>query len=263
LRVERKDLNMAGRFEGSIVIVTGASYGIGRATSVAFAREGATVVVSDVVDSGGEETVGLIRKSGGTARYVRCDISSANDVRALVEGTVKTYGRLDVAFNNAGIEGSQGPVGELPEAEWRRVIDVNLTGEFLCMQQELQQMEKQGGGAIVNNASILGTVGFANAGAYCAAKHGVLGLTQVAAMEYATKGIRINSVCPGFIETPMLARAGLTTNAEVRQALVGLHPMKRLGRPKEIADAVLYLSSPQASFVTGAALYVDGGYTAQ
>lgn len=254
---------MARQFENKVAIITGAAYGIGQATAVAFAREGAKVVVSDVADAGGEETVALIRRSGGTARYVRCDIADADQVRALVEGTVQAYGRIDVAFNNAGIEGTLTPLGELPEATWRRVIDVNLTGQFFCMQQELRQMEKQGGGAIVNNASILGTVGFANAGAYTAAKHGLLGLTKVAALEYAPKGIRVNAVCPGFIETPMLSRAGITSKPEMRKVIEGLHAMKRLGRSEEVAETVLFLCSDHASFVTGVPLLVDGGYVAQ
>jgi NAD(P)-dependent dehydrogenase (short-subunit alcohol dehydrogenase family) len=254
---------MAGQFEGKVAVVTGAAFGIGRATAVAFAREGAKVVVADVSDPGGEETVALIRKAGGTGRYARCDITNGEQVRMLVEGTVQAYGRLDCAFNNAGIEGTQAPVSELPEAAWRRVIDVNLTGQFLCMQHELKQMEKQGGGAIVNNASILGTVGFATAGAYVAAKHGLLGLTKTAALENGPKNIRINAVCPGFVVTPMLERAGFTTNPSLRHLLEGLHAMKRLGTPEEIADVVLFLCSDKASFVTGTPMLVDGGYVAQ
>jgi NAD(P)-dependent dehydrogenase (short-subunit alcohol dehydrogenase family) len=254
---------MVGQFEGKVALVTGAAFGIGRATAVAFAREGAKVIVADVSDAGGEETVGILRKAGGTGRYVRCDVSNADQVRRLVEGTVQAYGRLDAAFNNAGIEGALAPVSELPEATWRHVIDVNLTGQFLCMQHELKQMEKQGSGAIVNNASILGTVGFANTGAYVAAKHGLLGLTKVAALEFGPKNIRVNAVCPGFIATPMLDRAGFTTNAAMRQTLEDLHAEKRLGRPEEIAEVVLFLCSDKASFVTGHPMLVDGGYVAQ
>ncbi len=250
-------------FDEQIAIVTGAAFGIGRATALAFAREGAKVVVSDTSDHGGEETVELIREQGGTARYAHCDVSDANQVRALVDSTVKTWGRLDIAFNNAGIEGVQAPTGQLPEAIWNKVLAVNLTGPFLCMQQELRQMEKQGAGSIVNNASILGTVGFVNAAAYTAAKHGLLGLTKVAALEYASKGIRINAVCPGFIATPMLERAGLMADASVRQSIENLHAAKRLGRPEEVAEAVLFLCSQKASFVMGHGLLVDGGYVAQ
>jgi NAD(P)-dependent dehydrogenase (short-subunit alcohol dehydrogenase family) len=238
---------MARQFEDKVAIVTGAAYGIGRATALAFAREGAKVVVADVGDAGGEETVALIRKAGGTARYVHCDIANTEQVRGLVEGTVQQYGRVDAAFNNAGIEGTQQPVGEMPEASFRRVIDVNLTGQFLCMQQELRQMEKQGSGAIVNNASILGTVAFANAGAYVAAKHGLIGLTKTAAIEYATKGIRVNAVCPGFIDTPMLQRAGISSQPQTRQFIESLHAMKRLGKVEEIAETVLFLCSDKAT----------------
>lgn len=254
---------MSGMFEGKVAVVTGAAFGIGRATAVAFAREGARVVVADVADGGGEEAVGLIRKLGGTARFVHCDISNADQVRTLVEGTVATWGRLDAAFNNAGIEGPQAPLAELPEEAWRRVIDINLTGQFLCMQRELEHMLKQGSGAIVNNASILGTVAFAGAGAYTAAKHGLLGLTKAAALEYAPKNIRINAVCPAFIVTPMLDRAGMLAQPAVRAGVEALHPIKRLGTPEEIAEVVLFLCSPKASFIIGHPLLVDGGYVSQ
>jgi NAD(P)-dependent dehydrogenase (short-subunit alcohol dehydrogenase family) len=250
-------------FDGKVAVITGAANGIGRATALAFAREGATVVVSDVSDGGGETTVGLIRKAGGTARCVPCDISKPDQVRALVAGTVQAYGRLDVAFNNAGIEGTQAPLAQLSHEAFERVIAVNLTGQFNCMKYELEQMEKQGSGAIINNASILGTVGFAGAAAYTAAKHGLLGLTRVAALEYATKGIRVNAVCPGFIATPMLERAGLLADPAVKLMLENLHAMKRLGKSEEIAEAVIFLASDKASFITGHPLLVDGGYVTQ
>jgi NAD(P)-dependent dehydrogenase (short-subunit alcohol dehydrogenase family) len=250
-------------FEEKIVIVTGGASGIGRAAALAFAREGAKVVVSDVGDGGGEGTVAAIRAAGGTARSIACDVSKAEQVRALVQGTVQAYGRLDVAFNNAGIEGKQAPLAELSVEDFNRVIAVNLTGQFLCMKYELEQMEKQGSGAIVNNASILGAVGFGGAGAYAAAKHGLLGLTKVAALEYSAKGIRVNAVGPGFIETPMLERAGLLADPNVRKMLEGLHAAKRLGRSEEIAEAVLFLASDRASFMMGQAMFVDGGFLAQ
>jgi NAD(P)-dependent dehydrogenase (short-subunit alcohol dehydrogenase family) len=252
---------MSKLLEGKVALVTGAAFGIGRATALNFAAEGAKVVVSDVQPEG-EETVSLIRKAGGEAIFMRADVSKASEVQALVQGTVKAYGRLDIGFNNAGIGGSQQPVAELPEEAWQKVLAVNLTGVFLCMKYELQQMEKQGGGAIVNNASILGTVAFANASAYTASKHGVLGLTKTAALEYAPKKIRINSVCPAFIETPMLQHAGLL-QGEARKALEALHPMKRIGQPEEVARVVTFLASDQASFVTGHPMLVDGGYVAQ
>lgn len=254
---------MADELKGKVAIVTGASSGIGHATALLFAKEGARVVVADVIDSAGEDTVGKIRSAGGEARYAHCDISNPSQVRALIEGTVQVWGRLDVAFNNAGIEGTLMPLAELPEEAFAKVIAVNLTGAFLCMKYELIQMEKQGGGAIVNNASILGQVGFPQTSAYTAAKHGLLGMTQVAALEYSAKGIRINAVCPGFIVTPMLERAGFLADASVRKTIEGLHALKRLGRPEEVAQAVLFLSSPRASFITGHPLLVDGGYVAQ
>src|SRR5512140_3849799 len=252
---------MSKMLEGKVALVTGAAFGIGRATALNFAAEGAKVVVSDVMPEG-EETVSLIRKAGGEALFMRADVSKASDVQALVLGTVKAYGRLDVAFNNAGIAGAQQPVAELPEEAWQKVLAVNLTGVFLCMKYELQQMEKQGGGSIVNNASILGTVAFANAAAYTASKHGVLGLTKTAALECAMKNIRVNAVCPAFIETPMLERGGLL-KPEARQALEAMHPIKRLGRPEEVARVVTFLASKEASFVTGHPMLVDGGYVAQ
>jgi NAD(P)-dependent dehydrogenase (short-subunit alcohol dehydrogenase family) len=190
-------------------------------------------------------------------------VSKPAEVELLVAEVVSVYGRLDVAFNNAGIEGTQAPIAELSLEAWNRVLAVNLTGVFCCMQSEIKQMLKQGGGAIVNNASILGTVGFAGAGAYTSAKHGLLGLTRTAALEYAARGIRVNAVCPGFIETPMLERANLLSDPVARKGLEALHPLARLGRSEEVAEAVLFLASPQASFITGHPLLVDGGYVAR
>jgi NAD(P)-dependent dehydrogenase (short-subunit alcohol dehydrogenase family) len=254
---------MARQFENQVALVTGGSNGIGRATAIAFAREGAKVIVSDVAEGAGEETVAAIRSAGGEARYVRCDVGDAAQVATLINGTVKTYGRLDVAFNNAGIEGALAPIAEVTEEAWERVLRVNLTGVFLCMKYQIERMLEQGSGAIVNNASILGQVGFANASAYAAAKHGLLGLTRCAALEYSARGIRVNAVCPGFIVTPMLERAGLLSDPATRAMLEGLHAQKRLGQPEEVAEAVLFLASSKASFVAGHPLLVDGGYVAQ
>jgi NAD(P)-dependent dehydrogenase (short-subunit alcohol dehydrogenase family) len=251
---------MTRELEGLVALVTGAGNGIGRATALAFAREGARVVVSDVDGRGGEETVVQIREAGGDAEFAAADVSKESDVVNLIEGTLKRYGQLDVAFNNAGISGVQGPIAQLTEAQWAQVLAVNLTGVFLCMKHELAQMERQGSGSIINNASILGTVGFAGAGAYTASKHGVLGLTKVAAIEYATKGIRVNAVCPGFIVTPMLERAGLLGDENVRKSIENMHAQKRLGTPSEVAEAVTFLASSRASFITGHPLLVDGGF---
>jgi NAD(P)-dependent dehydrogenase (short-subunit alcohol dehydrogenase family) len=250
-------------FRDKVVLITGAASGIGRATALAFARAGARIVIGDVDAAGAEETVAMARAVGAEALFLRCDTSRAADVEELAAAAMRRYGRLDCAFNNAGIEGTLAPLTEYPEELWQRVLAVNLTGVWLCMKQELRIMQKQKRGVIVNNASILGAVGFANAGAYTAAKHGVLGLTKVAALEEAEHGIRVNAVCPAFIETPMLTRAGLTVAGEMREALVALHPMKRLGRSEEIADVVLWLSSDAASFVTGQAVFADGGYLAR
>lgn len=247
--------------QGKVAVVTGASSGIGRAVALAYASYGAKVVVSDVVVEGGEETVAMIEENGGDAIFVAADVSKESDVKALVAKTVETYGRLDIACNNAGIGGAQVPVGEMSLADWNRVIAINLTGVFLGMRYQIPEMLKVGGGAIINMASILGGVGFANASAYVAAKHGVVGLTKNAALEYATQGIRVNAVGPGFIHTPMVDE-GLS-DPDVQAFIAGKHAMQRMGQPEEVADLVIWLSSDAASFVTGAYYLVDGGYSAQ
>jgi NAD(P)-dependent dehydrogenase (short-subunit alcohol dehydrogenase family) len=256
---------MADQMDGKVAIVTGASAGIGRATALAFAREGARVVVADISVEGGEETVRLLEEAGGTGHFVKVDVTQSSQIEAMVNQTAERYDRLDYAFNNAGIEGELAPTAEYSEEMWNRVLAINLTGVWLGMKYQIPQMLKQGGGAIVNTASILGLVAFATASAYTAAKHGVVGLTKTAALEYADRGIRVNAVCPGFIETPMVMERGVQAgvNPEVYQQIADLHPIKRLGKPEEIAAAVVWLCSDAASFVTGVALNVDGGYVAQ
>jgi NAD(P)-dependent dehydrogenase (short-subunit alcohol dehydrogenase family) len=246
-----------------VVIITGGSSGIGQATALAFAQRGVKVVVADILVEAGKGTVDMIKDAGGEAIFVKTDVSSENDVKSLIRQTIETYSKLDYAFNNAGIEGVQMPTADFPEDIWKKVININLVGVWQCMRHEIPQMLKRGGGVIINNASILGLVGFANASAYVASKHAVLGLTKTAAIEYATQGIRINAVCPAFIETPMLERGGLTTNPEVYEMLTELHPVKRLGKPQEVAAAVVWLCSEEASFVTGHAMLIDGGYIAR
>jgi NAD(P)-dependent dehydrogenase (short-subunit alcohol dehydrogenase family) len=246
-----------------VAIVTGASSGIGRAIALAYGRARARVAVSDLESqaAAGEETVAAVRAAGGEAAFFPADVSRPEDGAALVQRTVERWGRLDIACNNAGIGGDLAPTADYPVESWQRVIGVNLSGVFYGMKAQIGQMLKNGGGAIVNIASILGAVGFANAPAYTAAKHGVVGLTQTAALEYGAQGVRVNAVGPGFIHTPMIS--GLESDAASLQQLVALHPIGRLGKPEEVAELVLWLSSPAASFATGAYYPIDGGYLAR
>ncbi len=253
---------MAGQLDGKIALITGAGSGIGRASALTFAREGAKVVVADIVVEGGEETVRLVKNAGGEASFIKVDVSKAADVEAMINKVVETYGRIDCAHNNAGIEGQLASTDEYSEEMFNRVIAINLTGVWLCMKYEIPHMLKQGSGAIVNTASGAGLVGVAGMSAYVASKHGVVGLTKTAALEYAKSGIRVNAVCPGLIQTPMVERL---TNAQPQlgEALVAAEPIGRTGRPEEIAESVVWLCSDAASFVTGHAMSVDGGFVAQ
>jgi len=250
------------RLDGKIALVTGGSSGIGRAAALAFAREGAKVVIADVLIEGSEETVQIIEKSGGQAIFFKTDVSKSDEVEALIKKTAETYGRLDCAFNNAGVGGGRAATAKCTEEEWDRVIEINLKGVWLCMKYEIQQMLKQAGGAIVNTASVAGLVGFQGTPAYVASKHGVVGLTKAAALEYATSGIRINAVCPGVIRTPMIDRI-VAARPQMEEVYTAMHPVGRLGEPEEIAEAVVWLCSDAASFVTGHAMVVDGGLVAQ
>lgn len=245
-------------FEGKVALVTGASGGIGRATALAFAQSGASVVVSDVNDAGGEETAALITAAGGKAVFQHCNVANGDEVKALVARAVSEYGRLDFAHNNAGINNMG--ANEYDDDVWDRAIAINLSGVMYCMREEAEVMLKQGKGAIVNTASINGLVGNGAQPGYCATKHGVVGLTRHGALRWAAAGIRVNAVCPGVIETPMTAP--LAANPDMRKILDGMTPMGRMGKAEEIASAVLWLCSDQASFVTGHPMVIDGGATA-
>ena len=247
-------------FEKNVAIVTGGSFGIGRAAAIAFAKRGAKVVIADCVED--TETLKNIRSFGSDAIFIKCDVSRDEDVKQLVEKTVSHYGRLDFAFNNAGIEGSSAPTHECTNENWDRTIGINLKGVWLFMKYEIQQMLKQGKGTIVNNASIAGLVGFQNIPAYVASKHGVIGLTKNAALEYAKLGIRVNVVCPGVIKTPMIDRF-TGKDKQVEKQFESMEPVGRLGQPEEVAEAVIWLCSDASSFITGDSIPVDGGWVAQ
>jgi NAD(P)-dependent dehydrogenase (short-subunit alcohol dehydrogenase family) len=249
-------------FEGKVAVVTGAASGIGRASARAFAREGAAVVIADVDAEGGAATARSITSAGGEAIFVHTDVSRSSDVRAMVQTTLDAFGRLDFAHNNAGVVGAATPIADLPDDVWARAIGIMLTGVFLCMKHEIPHMVRQGGGAIVNTSSGAGLIGVPGFADYVASKHGVIGMTKTAALEYIGSGVRINAVCPGTARTRMVEEwigADPQNEAQVR----AMHPIGRIADPEEIAEAVVWLCSDRASFVVGHALVVDGGYTIQ
>lgn len=249
---------MTGQFTGNVAIVTGGSSGIGRAAVLAFAREGANVVVADTNVQDGEETVRRFKDSGAEALFVPADVSQATAVEALVNTTIATYGRLDYAFNNAGINEEHGPLTDCTEAEWDRIISINLKGIWLSMKYEIPQMLKLGRGVIVNTASVVGLTGGRGFPAYVASKHGIIGLTKAAALDYGKQGIRVNAVCPGTIYTSMYERR-VGNDPDTTARIISEIPLQRLGQPEDIAEAVIWLCSEGASFVTGHSLVVDGG----
>ena len=251
---------MENGFKNKVALITGGSFGIGRATAIAFAKKGAKIVIADWKEN--QETMDLIENSGGEAIFVKCDVSKSEDVKAMVEETINTFGQLDYAFNNAGIEGASAPTQDCTEENWDKTIGINLKGIWLCMKYEIPEMLKNRKGVIINCSSVAGLIGFQGLPAYVASKHGVIGLTKTAALENAPLGIRINAVCPGVIQTAMIDRLTGKTKEAIKQ-FTELEPVGRFGQPDEIANAVIWLCSDEASFVTGVAMPVDGGFVAQ
>ena len=251
---------METAFKNKVAIVTGGSSGIGKATAIAFAKKGAKVAVVDWIEN--NETVNLIKELGSEAIFIKCDVSKTADVKAMVEKTISAFGRLDYAFNNAGIEGIKANTYDCTEENWDKTIGINLKGIWLCMKYEIPEMLKQGKGVIINCASVAGLIGFAGLPAYVASKHGIIGLTKTTALEYAKQGLRVNAVCPGVIQTPMIDRITGKTKEKIEE-FKGLEPIGRFGLPEEIANSVVWMCSDEASFVTGHAMAVDGGFVAQ
>jgi NAD(P)-dependent dehydrogenase (short-subunit alcohol dehydrogenase family) len=256
---------MAGILEGKVALITGAGSGIGRATSIIFAREGARLILADVVGDAGQETLQAVKEAGAEAVFLQTDVAQASAVEALIAKAVATYGRLDCAFNNAGIEGAGALTHKCTMENWNRVIAINLTGVWMCMKAEITQMLAQGGGgAIVNTSSLAGLAGSKGGPAYVASKHGVVGLTKAAALEYGRHGIRVNAVCPGPIRTPMMERImAMSGNQAAEERFIKGEPLRRFGQPSEIGEAVAWLCSEHASYVTGIPMPVDGGAIAQ
>ena len=254
--------NRNGRFEGRVAFITGGSSGIGRATAIAFAREGASVVVTSRSEGQNQDTVRLVEEAGGKALAVTCDVSRSGDLQRALQQTIETFGRLDFAFNNAGVEQPVAALADITEEEWTQLIDIDLGGVFLCMKYQLPLLQQQGGGVIVNTSSGAGVKGFKGQAAYAVAKHGIIGLSKSAALDYAAEKIRINVVAPGIIDTEMMDRFSGGTE-EGRQSVIGQEPVGRMGRPEEIAGAALFLCSDDGGYVTGTGLVIDGGLTAR
>ena len=253
---------MTRQFSGKVALVTGGASGLGRVTAVALAREGAKVVVSDVATSEGEATAQRIADAGGQAIFVKADVTKSSEVEAMIQLTFKAFGRLDFALNNAGIDGVRARTANYPEEVWHQVINLNLTGVFLCLKHELPVMVEQGSGVIINMSSVAGVTGFPGHAAYTASKHGVIGLTKTAALDYAGAGIRVNAICPAYTHTPMLDRM-LEHKPELEAKLISRVPLRRLGTAEEIARAAIYLFSDAAAFITGHPLVLDGGIVAE
>jgi NAD(P)-dependent dehydrogenase (short-subunit alcohol dehydrogenase family) len=252
---------MEKQFQNKVALVTGGSFGIGSATAIALAKEGANVVIADWIQDSSCSTLTKIKEAGTEGIFIHCDVSNATEVKSMVEQILARFGRLDYAFNNAGIEGSMAPAHECTEENWDRTVNINLKGVWLCMKEEVLHMRNNGGGVIVNCSSVAGLTGFMNLPAYVASKHGIVGLTKTAALENATTGIRINPVCPGVIHTAMIDRV-TGGDTETEKQFTAMEPVGRMGNPEEIANAVVWLCSNEASFVTGIALPVDGGFLA-
>jgi NAD(P)-dependent dehydrogenase (short-subunit alcohol dehydrogenase family) len=251
------------KLENKTVFITGGLSGIGKACAMAAAKEGANIVIADLKSDAVEKSMAEIKNVNSKAIFVECDVSKFHQVESAIQKAIATFSTLDIALNNAGIGGKPAKVGDMTEEGWLQVIGINLNGVFNCMRHELAQMAKQKSGVIVNMSSVMGKVGIPSSSHYVAAKHGVIGLTETAALEYATEGIRVNAICPGFIDTPLLTKAHINQNPQVRQHIIDLHPMKRLGKPEEIAKGFIFLASDDSTFISGTTLEIDGGYLAE
>ncbi|CAN5443243.1 SDR family oxidoreductase [soil metagenome] len=249
--------------ENKTVFITGGLSGIGKASAVAAAREGANVVVVDIKSINYDSAMAEITAENEKSIFLECDVTQSDQIAAVINTTIEKFGKLDVALNNAGIGGGGDRIADTTEDEWNSVIHLNLTSVFNCMRYDLKQMSSQKNGVIINMSSILGKVGYVNSGGYVASKHGIIGLTQTAALEYAGEGIRVNAICPGFIETPLLTKGGITDNEKMKRDIMELHALKRFGKPEEVAKAFIFLASADSSFITGTALEIDGGFLAQ